>query len=59
MKFWVGDEYSGLQHDKVNWITQTFGKDSYDFVDEGYFTYDRYVVFKNEKDAVLFRLRWQ
>ncbi len=58
MKFWVGDEYSGLHVDKVNWVQQTFDKKSYRFVDEGYFTYDRYVIFEREEDAMLFKLKW-
>ncbi len=58
MKFWLGDEHSGLKQDVVDWITQTFDAGSYRFVDEGYFTYDRYVVFNEEKDAAMFRLRW-
>ena len=58
MKFWVGDEDNGLQQDKIDWIIQTFDQDAYDFVDEGYFQFDRYVRFKHEKDATAYKLRW-
>lgn len=58
MKFWLGDEYSGLKTDRIEWLEQTFDKDDYDIIDEGYLTFDRYVRFKHEKDAIAFRLRW-
>lgn len=58
LKFFVGDEYTGLQHDKIDWVIKTFPQGSYRFVDEGYFYYDQYVVFNETKDALLFKLRW-
>lgn len=58
VKFFVGSEYNGLNYDKLNWIQQTFDKDSYEFIDEGYFSYDRFVRFKNESDELLYRLKW-
>lgn len=58
MKFWLGDEYSGLKTDRIEWLEQTFDKDDYEIIDEGYLTYDRYVRFKHKKDATAFRLRW-
>lgn len=57
-KFFVGDEYSGLHYDKLDWITKTFSKDSYEYVDEGYMYYCQFVIFKEDKDALLYRLRW-
>lgn len=58
MKFFIGDEFSGLSYDKFIWITKTFPKENYKIVDEGYFHYDKYVIFNEEKDALLFKLRW-
>lgn len=59
LKFFVGDEYSGLHHDKLDWIAKTFVRGSYRYIDEGYMYYDQYVVFNEEKDALLFKLRWE
>lgn len=58
MKFFVGDEHTGLRQDKVEWVQRTFHADSYRFVDEGYFHYERHVVFEREEDAALYRMRW-
>ncbi len=58
-KFWVGDELSGLHHNKLAWIAETFPRESYHYVDEGYMFFDQYVVFHDEKDAVLYQLRWR
>jgi len=58
MKFWLGDEYSGLKVEQLQWVVDTFSQDRYRFVDEGYFTFDKYVIFENEEDATAYRLRW-
>lgn len=58
MKFFVGDEYTGLLSDRIEWVIYTFDRSRYRFVDEGYFTFERYVVFDCEEDAMLFRIRW-
>ena len=57
-KFFVGDEYSGLQYDKLDWIAKTFSRDSYQYIDEGYIYFEQYVIFHEEKDALLYKLRW-
>lgn len=58
-QFFVGDEHTGLRHDRIDWVKETFDEGSYWFVDEGYFHYERYVRFLNEVDAVLYRMRWE
>ena len=58
MKFWLGDEYSGLRRERLDWVIETFDRDSYRIVDEGYFHYDKYVIFEDEEDAMAYSMRW-
>lgn len=57
-KFFLGDEHTGLKQDRIKWITETFEQSRYWFVDEGYFHYERYVLFDRNEDALLYSLRW-
>lgn len=58
LKFWLGDEYSGFRRERAEWIVENFPETAYKFTDEGYLTFDRHVVFYEQKDAILYKLRW-
>jgi hypothetical protein len=59
MKFWLGNEDRGVDPLKIKWLVETFERDTYTIIDEGYFYYDKYVIFEQEKDALLYRLKWE
>lgn len=58
IKFYVGDE-NKWDEEKVEWTKATFPKNAYNLIDAGWSYAEYYIEFIEEKDALLFRLRWQ
>lgn len=57
LSFYVGDEYR-TYNDRFNWVKETFSDDAYTLVDDGWLVAEYFIVFKNEGDALLYKLRW-
>lgn len=57
MKFYVGGE-DHWEADKVDWVKDTFPEEAYILVDKGWFAAEYYIEFKDDKYAILYKLRW-
>ena len=56
-KFYVGYE-GAWDAEKVDWVKEHFPKEAYTLVDDGWFVAEYWIYFNEEKDALLYRLRW-
>ena len=57
-RFIIGDEHTGMNQPKYDWIKETFYRGQYLIYSDGFIYNDYYVEFLDPAHATLYRLKW-